>query len=92
MPERPVSRRAAASCLLATAALAGCAGVPFPGSSCGPGDTEIGSIDGTARNISIEGEFTDIRDGAVVVDDGTASETGESEQDVVMVAANLSTT
>ena len=111
-------RHAVVVCLLLTVVLAGCSGVPFVGSSCGPGETELGSIDGTAENITVEGELTEIRDGAVVVDDGTgtaevlvlngnatdgfetgdcllvtgtASQTGESEQDVVMVASDLST-
>jgi hypothetical protein len=105
------------ACLVLSVLLAGCSGVPFLGSSCGPGGTELGSIDGNASNITVEGELTEIRDSALVVDDGTGtaevivldanatenfetgdcvvvegsgSQTPESEQDVVMVASNLS--
>jgi hypothetical protein len=112
------TRRGATVCVLLSVALAGCAGVPFLGASCGPGETELGSIDGSAENVTVEGEVTDVRAGALVLDDetgtaevlvidenatssvetgdcllvdGTASQTDESEQDVVMVAANLST-
>ena len=66
-------RHAAAACLVLTVVLAGCSGVPFLGSSCGPGGTEIGSIDGTASNISVEGELTEVRDRALVLDDGTGT-------------------
>jgi hypothetical protein len=110
-------RHVAALCLVLSVLLAGCSGVPFLGSSCGPGGTELGSIDGNASDITIEGELTAVRDAALVVDDGTGtaevlvlegnaterfetgdcvvvegtgSQTPESEQDVVLVAANVS--
>jgi aspartyl/asparaginyl-tRNA synthetase len=110
-------RHAAALCLVLSVLLAGCSGVPFLGSSCGPGGTELGSIDGNASDITVEGELTEVRDAALVVDDGTGtaevlvlegnaterfetgdcvvvegtgSQTPESEQDVVLVAANVS--
>lgn len=67
------SRYGAVVCLGLAVVLAGCAGVPFLSSSCGPGGTDIGSIDGNASNISIEGELTDVREGALVVDDGTGT-------------------
>jgi len=109
-------RHLAALCLVVSVLLAGCSGVPFLGSSCGPGETELGSIGGNATDVSIEGELTAVRDSALVVDDGTGtaevlvldgnaterfetgdcvvvegtgSQTSESEQDVVLVAANV---
>lgn len=53
--------------------LTGCSTLGFGGPVCGPGDTEIGSIDGNASNVHVKGELTSINETELVVDDGSGT-------------------
>lgn len=67
------TRRSLALGVLAIAiVLAGCSNVPFLGEeSCGPGETEIGAIEGNVSETEIKGELVAITNSSLVIDDGT---------------------
>lgn len=68
-------RAIAAGVVVLSAVLSGCAAFPFVGPSCGPGETDIGAVDGDGSQVKIKGEVTAINDTRVVLDDGTGSAT-----------------
>lgn len=104
------------ACLLLAGTVAGCSAIPGFGSSCGPGENEIGGVGENASEVNLKGELTDIRNSSMVIDDGTgsaeillvddevkdqvetgdciiangtAAQTNDSDEDVVIVAEEL---
>lgn len=57
--------------LVGLTALAGCAAFPFVGPTCGLGETDVGTVDGDASDVSFKGEVTAVDDTRFVLDDGT---------------------
>lgn len=67
----PARRVAALAAVALLALLAGCASFPFVGPTCGPGDTDVGAIDGNATNVHVKGELVHENASTLIVDDGT---------------------
>lgn len=53
------------------AALSGCAAFPFVGPTCGPGDTDVGTITDNTSEVHVKGELVRHNTSALVIDDGT---------------------
>lgn len=51
--------------------LSGCAAFPFVGPTCGPGETDIGTIGENATGVHLKGEVTHVNASVLVIDDGT---------------------
>lgn len=51
--------------------LSGCAALPLVGPSCGPGETDIGAVEGNVSSAEIKGELRSLNDSVMVIDDGT---------------------
>lgn len=72
--------------VLTLVGLAGCAAFPYVGPTCGPGDTDIGTITGNASDLHLKGEVTHVNESLLVLDDGTGEaavllfDAGVSEQ------------
>lgn len=73
MSETKTKKTVLAGCLLLAAVIAGCSSIPGLGSSCGPGDTEIGEISGNVSDVNVKGELTAINNNSLVIDDGTGT-------------------
>lgn len=57
--------------VLLAVALSGCAAFPYVGPTCGPGETDIGTISDNATGVHVKGEVAHVNRSVLVIDDGT---------------------